>query len=157
MLVSGLILGIRGIKRNFTGILSISLAFAGLMMIGFGMYEKIPPVCVFGFLFFAALPFANNSLDYLIRTHIPDEAQGRAWGLIGFLSQMGYVVAYAVSGVAADALGTWTGLGVGRGAAIVVQVAGGLMAAIAASMVFVRSIRELESKKEPAAVEAAQV
>ena len=127
------------------------------MMIGFGLFEKIRPVCFFGFLFFAALPFANNSLDYLIRTHIPDEAQGRAWGLIGFLSQMGYVVAYAVSGVAADALGTWTGLGVGRGAAIVVQVAGGLMAAIAASMVFVRSIRELESKKEPAAIEAAQV
>ena len=157
MLVSGLILGTRGIKRNFTGILSASLAFAGLMMIGFGLFERIRPICVFGFLFFAALPFANSSLDYLIRTHIPDEAQGRTWGLIGFLSQIGYVIAYAVSGIAADALGTWTGLGVGRGAAIVVQAAGGLMAVIAVSMVLIRSIRELEDKKNPATVaESAQ-
>ena len=66
------------------------------------------------------------------------------------------MVAYAVSGVAADALGAWTGLGVGRGAAIVVQTAGGLMAAIAAGMMFVRSIRELERKKEPAAIESVQ-
>ena len=157
MLVSGLILGIRGIKRNFTGVLGTSLAFAGLMMIGFGQFEVIGPICVFGFLFFAALPFANSSLDYLIRTNIPDEAQGRSWGLIGFLSQAGYVVAYAVSGVAADALGAWTGLGVGRGAAIVVQAAGGLMAVIAVSMVFIRSIRELENKKEPAAAEPARL
>ena len=151
MLVSGLILGIRGIRKNYTGIMSLSLALAGLMMIGFGLFESIWPICIFGFLFFAALPFANNCLDYLTRTHIPDEAQGRVWGLIGFLSQLGYVVAYAVSGVAADALGAWTGRGVGRGAAMVVQAAGGLMAAIAISMLWIRSIRELENKTETAA------
>ena len=151
MLVSGLVLGVRGIKRRFTGILSASLALAGLMMVGFGLFENVLPICVFGFLFFAALPFANNSLDYLTRTHIPDAAQGRVWGLIGFLSQLGYVVAYAVSGVAADALGAWTGMGVGRGAALVIQVAGGMMAVIAVGMRFIRSIRELEGDGEPAA------
>lgn len=148
MLVSGLVLGVRGIRRHFTGILSASLALAGLMMIGFGLFENVLPICAFGFLFFAALPFANNSLDYLTRTHIPDEAQGRVWGLIGFLSQLGYVVAYAVSGVAADALGAWTGMGVGRGAALVIQVAGGMMAVIAVGMRFIRSIRQLESDGE---------
>ena len=151
MLVSGLLLGVRGIKGTFTGIMSASLALAGLMMVGFGLFENVLPICVFGFLFFAALPFANNSLDYLTRTNIPDEVQGRVWGLIGFLSQLGYVVAYAVSGVAADALGTWTGMGVGRGAAIVIQVAGGMMAVIATGMLFIRSIRELEGDMEPAA------
>lgn len=151
MLVSGLVLGVRGIKGNFTGVMSASLALAGLMMIGFGLFENVLPICAFGFLFFAALPFANNSLDYLTRTHIPDAAQGRVWGLIGFLSQLGYVVAYAVSGVAADALGAWTGMGVGRGAALVIQVAGGMMAVIAIGMRFIRSIRQLESDGEPAA------
>lgn len=151
MLVSGLVLGVRGIRRHFTGILSASLALAGLMMIGFGLFEDVLPICAFGFLFFAALPFANNSLDYLTRTHIPDAAQGRVWGLIGFLSQLGYVVAYAVSGVAADALGAWTGMGVGRGAALVIQVAGGMMAVIAVGMLFIRSIRQLEGDGEPAA------
>ena len=151
MLATGLVLGVRGIKRNFTGVMSASLALAGLMMIGFGLFENVLPICAFGFLFFAALPFANNSLDYLTRTHIPDAVQGRVWGLIGFLSQLGYVVAYAVSGVAADALGAWTGMGVGRGAALVIQVAGGMMAVIAIGMRFIRSIRQLESDGEPAA------
>ena len=151
MLVSGLILGMRGIKRNFTGIMSMSLAAAGIMMIGFGLFENICTICISGFLFFAALPFANNCLDYLTRTHIPDDVQGRVWGLIGFLSQFGYVIAYAVSGVAADALGQWTGRGVGRGSAMVIQAAGGMMAAIAVSMLFIRSIRGLENKTEQTA------
>ena len=151
MLVSGLILGMRGIKRNFTGIMSMSLAAAGIMMIGFGLFENICTICISGFLFFAALPFANNCLDYLTRTHIPDDVQGRVWGLIGFLSQFGYVIAYAVSGVAADALGQWTGLGVGRGSAMVIQAAGGMMAAIAVSMLFIRSIRGLENRTEQTA------
>ena len=151
MLVSGLILGMRGIKRNFTGIMSMSLAAAGIMMIGFGLFENICTICISGFLFFAALPFANNCLDYLTRTHIPDDVQGRVWGLIGFLSQFGYVIAYAVSGVAADALGQWTGMGVGRGSAMVIQAAGGMMAAIAVSMLFIRSIRGLENKTEQTA------
>lgn len=151
MLVSGLILGVRGIKRNFTGIMSMSLAAAGIMMIGFGLFENICTICISGFLFFAALPFANNCLDYLTRTHIPDDVQGRVWGLIGFLSQFGYVIAYAVSGVAADALGQWTGMGVGRGSAMVIQAAGGMMAAIAVSMLFIRSIRGLENKTEQTA------
>ena len=151
MLVSGLILGMRGIKRNFTGIMSMSLAAAGIMMIGFGLFENICTICISGFLFFAALPFANNCLDYLTRTHIPDDVQGRVWGLIGFLSQFGYVIAYAVSGVAADALGQWTSMGVGRGSAMVIQAAGGMMAAIAVSMLFIRSIRGLENKTEQTA------
>ena len=145
MLASGLILGMRGIRKRFVGVLGVSLALAGVMMIGFGLFENIYPICIFGFLFFAALPFANNSLDYLTRTNIPSEAQGRAWGLIGFLSQMGYVIAYAVSGVAADALGKWTGAGVGRGSALVIQFAGGLMAVIAVGLLTIRSIRSLEN------------
>ena len=145
MLVSGLILSIRGIRKNFVAIMSISLMMAGIMMIGFSLFEKIYPICFFGFLFFAALPFANNSLDYLTRTNIPDEVQGRVWGLVGFLSQIGYVIAYAVSGIAADELGHWSGYGVGRGSAIVIRMAGGLMSVIAVSMFTIKSIRNLEN------------
>ena len=97
-------------------------------------------------MFFAALPFANNCLDYLARTNIPDEAQGRAWGMIGFISQLGYVMAYAVSGVAADALGKIGNRGVGRGAAMVVIIAGVFMALTATAIFFPKSIRELEKR-----------
>ncbi|MBR2259411.1 MAG: MFS transporter [Blautia sp.] len=144
MLVSGVILGVKGLKGQYVRTLGLSLIFSGLFMTGFGLFEEMIPICIFGFLFFASLPFANNCLDYLIRTNIPDEAQGRAWGMIGFLSQLGYVVAYAISGVMADTLGRISGRGVGRGAASVIIASGIFLAIIASVILFPKSIRELE-------------
>ena len=144
MLVSGLILGIKGIKKHFVLVLFISIFLAGLGMTGFSLFENIYPICIFGFAFFATLPFANNSLDYLVRTNIPDEVQGRAWGLIGFVSQLGYVVAYAVSGVAADILGKIGNRGVGRGAALVIKIAGICLIIISLVLSRIKSIKELE-------------
>lgn len=148
MLASGMVLGLKGIGKNYVRILSLSLALSGVFMLGFGLFENIFIICIFGFLFFAALPFANNCLDYLMRTNIPAKAQGRAWGLIGFLSQLGYVVAYAVSGAAADVLGKVSGRGVGRGAAAVVLIAGICLAMVSASIPLSGSIRELETKEK---------
>lgn len=145
MLVSGLILGVKGLKGHYVGTLAVSFILAGLFMSGFGLFESIIPICIFGFLFFAALPFCNNCLDYLMRTNIPEEAQGRAWGMIGLISQLGYVIAYGASGSAADAIGRVTGTGVGRGSAIVIVFAGICMAVNAAVILIPRSIRRLES------------
>lgn len=144
MLVSGLVLGVRGVKSGYVRVLGISLVMAGICMAGFGLIENMIPICIFGFGFFAALPFANNCLDYLVRTNIADEVQGRAWGMIGFLSQIGYVIAYAISGAAADKLGQFAGLGVGRGAAVVVRIAGICLTLVALICLLSASIRRLE-------------
>ena len=146
MLVSGLFLGMRGIKKGYVKVLAISLFLTGITMIGFGIRENIYISCLFGFLFFATLPFANNCLDYLVRTNIPDELQGRAWGVIGFLSQIGYVVAYGLAGVAADGIASKLQIGVGRGAAGVVMTAGVLLSLTALSLYPIKSIRALERK-----------
>lgn len=146
MLVSGLFLGMRGIKKGYVKVLAISLFLTGITMIGFGIRENIYIICLFGFLFFATLPFANNCLDYLVRTNIPDELQGRAWGVIGFLSQIGYVVAYGLAGVAADGIASKLKIGVGRGAAGVVMTAGVLLSLTALSLYPIKSIRALERK-----------
>ena len=146
MLVSGLFLGMRGIKNGYVKVLAISLFLTGITMIGFGIRENIYIICLFGFLFFATLPFANNCLDYLVRTNIPDELQGRAWGVIGFLSQIGYVVAYGLAGVAADGIASKLQIGVGRGAAGVVMTAGVLLSLTALSLYPIKSIRALERK-----------
>ena len=127
-------------------LLAISLFLTGITMIGFGIRENIYIICLFGFLFFATLPFANNCLDYLVRTNIPDELQGRAWGVIGFLSQIGYVVAYGLAGVAADGIASKLQIGVGRGAAGVVMTAGVLLSLTALSLYPIKSIRALERK-----------
>ncbi|MCR5789634.1 MAG: MFS transporter [Lachnospiraceae bacterium] len=144
MLVSSVIIGIRGLKRDFTKILSISLALAGLSMTGFGLKENIVLICFFGFLFFFMLPFANNCLDYLTRTNIAAEKQGRAWGLISFLSQIGYVVAYGGAGFLADKVAAIRHTGVGRGAAAVIMVSGALLAAVSIALYQFKDVKELE-------------
>lgn len=144
MLASGIFIGIFGIKKNFTGVLSISLALSGLAMVGFGMKEDITLICLFGFLFFFMLPFANNCLDYLTRTNIDPAKQGRAWGLISFLSQIGYVVAYGGAGVLADKIADANRTGVGRGAAIVIMISGALLTVTAIILYLFRDVKALE-------------
>ncbi|MGN0295040.1 MAG: MFS transporter [Lachnospiraceae bacterium] len=151
MLVSGLFLGARGIRKDYVKILSVSLTVAGIAMIFFSLKENIYMICAAGFLFFAMLPFANNCLDYLVRTNIADELQGRAWGLIGFLSQIGYVVAYGLAGVLADEIGFRFDVGVGRGAAAVIMVSGALLGIMALSVYFVKAVRMLEKEASEAA------
>lgn len=146
MLVSSLFLGAKGIKKGYLKILSGSLAIAGIAMILFGLKENIYLICVAGFLFFAMLPFANNCLDFLVRTNIADELQGRAWGFIGFLSQIGYVVAYGLAGILADGIGEQFQVGVGRGAAAVIMVSGVLLGIMALAIYPIKSVRELENR-----------
>ena len=145
MLLSGLFLGDRGIRGGYVKLLSASLAAAGVAMVLFGLKENIYLICAAGFVFFAMLPFANNCLDVLVRTNIADELQGRAWGLIGFLSQTGYVVAYGLAGVLADGIGARLQIGVGRGAAAVIMASGALLAIMALVIYPIRSVRALES------------
>jgi MFS family permease len=147
MLFSSLYLGIRGIKKKFIATLGLSLMLAGIFMMGFGFKQNIVLICTFGFLFFTALPFANNSLEYLVRINIPGEVQGRAWGFIGLISQLGYVVAYAVSGVAADLVGKSTGKGVGTGASIVIEIAGILLILISVYLMCLRKLKTLENSE----------
>lgn len=148
MLASGILLGAFGIKKEYGKVLQISFFMAGIFMIGMSIFEN--PVCIsiFGFFFFATLPFCNNCMDYLCRTNIPDALQGRAWGFIGFLSQIGYVIAYAVSGLAADGLGSLSGMGVGRGAAFMIGISGILLSLVAVTFLRLPALKELEKKTE---------
>lgn len=147
MLVSSLLLGMRGIKKKYVKMLEISLMFAGIFMIGFGIWVNIFIICGFGFMFFATLPIANNCLDYLIRTNIPDILQGRAWGFIGFLSQMGYVVAYGTGGLLADLTAKLFNTDIGRGAGLVIIVSGLCLSIVAVVMAKIKSIQDLEIMK----------
>ncbi|MBO5485413.1 MAG: MFS transporter [Eubacterium sp.] len=148
MLVSGLYLGARGIKKGYVKVLSLSLTVAGIAMVLFGVKENIYLICGAGFLFFAMLPFANNCLDYLVRTNIEDKYQGRAWGLIGFLSQLGYVAAYGLSGILADGIGGHFHIGVGRGAAVVIMASGILLGILALGIYPIKSVQVLDKERK---------
>lgn len=69
MLVSSLLLGFRGIKKGYVKVLCLSLFLSGVTMVVFGLKENVYLIAVAGFCFFATLPFANNCLDYLVRTN----------------------------------------------------------------------------------------
>lgn len=144
MLASSLYLGAKGIQGGYVKKLCLSLLAAGVGMAGFGLRENIYLICLFGFLFFATLPFANNCLDYLVRVNIPDDLQGRAWGLIGFLSQIGYIVAYGAAGTIADGIAARFSISVGRGAAWVIMAAGVLLGLTALLLYSLKSVRTLE-------------
>ena len=148
MLVSGILLGGIGIKKEYGKVLQISFFMAGIFMIGMSIFENLVSISIFGFFFFATLPFCNNCMDYLCRTNIPDALQGRAWGFIGFLSQMGYVLAYAVSGLAADGLGSLSGMGVGRGAAMMIGISGIFLSLVSVTFLRLPALKELERKTE---------
>lgn len=148
MLVSGVLLGGIGIKKEYGKVLQISFFMAGIFMIGMSIFENLVSISIFGFFFFATLPICNNCMDYLCRTNIPDALQGRAWGFIGFLSQIGYVIAYAVSGLAADGLGSLSGMGVGRGAAFMIGISGVFLSLVAVTLLRFPAIKELEKRTE---------
>ena len=148
MLASGILIGGFGIKKEYGKVLQISSFMAGIFMIGMSIFENLVSISIFGFFFFATLPLCNNCMDYLCRTNIPDALQGRAWGFIGFLSQMGYVLAYAVSGLAADGLGSLSGMGVGRGAAMMIGISGVFLSLVAVTFLRFPAIRELEKRTE---------
>ncbi|MBQ8073579.1 MAG: MFS transporter [Clostridia bacterium] len=148
MLVTALLTGIVGIRKRHAAVLGISLALAGLFMTVFALRENIVLICISGFLFFAMLPLANSSLDYLARSNIPDELQGRAWGFIGFLSQLGYVPAFAFAGLLADRAAVMMRATVGRGSALVIGISGGLLVLVSILSLLSRRIRSLESGAE---------
>lgn len=161
MLVTSVVIGFLPIKKDYVKILSFSMFMVGIFMAMFGLRENIILICVAGFLFFAMIPFANVSLDYLIRTNIDNSAQGRAWALIGVISQFGYVAAYALAGlmadylftpllveggVLADSVGRVIGTGSGRGTGLLIIVAGMLLSIISVILYQLKSVRELEHR-----------
>lgn len=161
MLVSSVIMGILPIKKGYVKILSISLFCEGLFMAMFGLRENIVLIGISGFLFFAMMPFANTCLDFLVRTNIENELQGRAWALIGLISQLGFVAAYSLSGLLADyvftpllldggalagSVGKIIGTGTGRGIGFLIIIAGMLLSVTSIILYNIKAVEKLESR-----------
>lgn len=159
MLVGSLFIGMLGIKRNYSTVLSIAGIFSGIFIALAGVNKNIFVTGTGIFLFFLVLPFMNTSADVLIRKNIPNEIQGRVWGIISLLSQIGTVLAYALSGVLADyvfepllsdngmladSVGTIIGTGTGRGIGFMLVLSGICIIPAAFAIGRNRSIRSLQ-------------
>lgn len=161
MLVSSVILGFLPIKKDYVKILSLALFCEGIFMAVFGLRENIVLLCISGFLFFAMMPLANTTLDFLVRTNIENSVQGRAWSLIGLISQLGFVAAYALAGVLADyvftpllvdggaladSVGNIIGTGSGRGTGFLIIIAGILLCVTSLILYNLQSVKKLENR-----------
>lgn len=140
MVISSLLIGVIGFSRlTRKSMIPISLAAAGLFLALMGVSTNVLWITASFFLFFFCLPLINTSAELQIRSGIPNELQGRAWGIIGLISQTGYVVAYLSGGVLADKVfgplllsggtlapsaGRLIGVGPGRGIALMLCLAG---------------------------------
>ena len=159
MLVSGLLLGFLPIKKSYHLIISSALFFLGIFMALMSLKENLIWIYTWGFLLFAMLPFVNTSLDCLVRLHIAKELQGKAWGTIGIISQLGYLIAYASIGWIGDTLfkpllldhgrlassiGKIIGTGTGRGYALLIILAGLGLSISALILSRQTSVKELE-------------
>ena len=102
LLIGSLWIGIAGIKKNYSKILAVSCFFCGIFMSMTGVNKNLAIIGISTFLFFSTLPFMNSCADVLVRVSIPNELQGRVWGLISLITQMGTVAAYIISGIMAD-------------------------------------------------------
>lgn len=149
MLAAGGFLSYKKINQHHVAILNKALVAVGGCMILFAMFQHSLTVCLFGFGLFAALPFANMAMDYLVRITVPSVHQGKVWGIIGLISQLGYIGAYVLigpitdylisplmnkGGFLANSIGQLVGTGDGRGAAVVIMLSGILM--IVTTLVF---------------------
>lgn len=119
--------------------MTLTFAIMGIAISIIGSVINIYIIGAAAFVFFSMLPYANTSIDVLIRSSLERKTQGRVWGLISLLSQLGYVVAYGISGLLADyvfnpllseggglahSVGKITGVGEGRGIALMMIICG---------------------------------
>jgi MFS family permease len=146
MVVSSLFIGGLEMKGHKIMIFSIAAFMAGVAMVGFGVLENIFSLTLFGFLFFATLPFMNSIADFFVRVNIPNHLQGRVFGIIGTVSQLGYLLAYALSGFLSDfvfrpllseggalagTVGRVIGIGSGRGIGLLIILEGFILVVFA--------------------------
>ena len=161
LLIGSLWIGIAGIKKNYSKILAVACFFCGIFMSMTGVNKNLAIIGISTFLFFSTLPFMNSCADVLVRVSVPNELQGRVWGIISLITQMGTVAAYIISGIMADYvfepmfnkngilvenIGIIIGTGKGRGIGFMLILSGMGMLIMAIVIWKNREIREVSEK-----------
>ena len=163
MLVGSVWIGFVGIRGGYARVLCGAGIFCGVFMALAGVNRNLWVTGIGIFLFFLSLPFMNTCADVLVRVNIPNELQGRVWGMISLLTQAGTVLAYASCGVLADYLfepmlaekgilagsvGRLIGTGEGRGIGFLLILSGIGMALCASTIGHSRGVRALQKNLE---------
>lgn len=147
--------------KSYVNLLSVGLFGCGIFFALIGVKENIFLIAIFGFMMFAFMPAVQVGAEVLIRKNLANEVQGRAFGLISFVTQMGYIIAYILSGMLSDLIfepfmsgnswfaleiGKIIGEGIGRGTALLILIVGLVLATLGIFVLGIRSLRMLEKR-----------
>ncbi len=162
MMAGSLIISIIKHPKSYVQMLSLGLLGCGVFFALIGISENLVLIAGFGFMMFAFMPAIQIGAEVLIRTNLDNTVQGRAFGLIGLVTQMGYILAFIAAGILSDLIfepfmlgssklatqiGEIIGYGVGRGNALLIIING--IGLLVAGIVTARlkSVRTLEKKE----------
>ncbi|MCL6459667.1 MAG: hypothetical protein K6T85_16850 [Gorillibacterium sp.] len=147
---------------SYVRMLSLGLFGCGCFFALMGVKPNLFAIALFGFMMFVFMPAVQIGAEVLIRRNLAIEVQGRAFGLISFITQMGYIGAYLLSGVLSDyvfepfmrgnslfatGIGNVIGAGAGRGNALLIVIAGLTLAFVGIVVSRLKSVKTLEEEK----------
>jgi len=162
MMAGSLIISIIKHPKSYVQMLSLGLLGCGVFFALIGISENLVLIAGFGFMMFAFMTAIQIGAEVLIRANLDNTVQGRAFGLIGLVTQMGYILAFIAAGILSDLIfepfmlgssklaiqiGEIIGYGVGRGNALLIIITG--IGLLVAGIVTARlkSVRTLEKKE----------
>lgn len=165
-IVGGAIIAKKGLGKNPLRSLFLANVIIWTISIFFTIQPSIILLSVGMFIYLAVVPFIEASEQTIIQKVVPQERQGRVFGLahsieqtaspltaflIGPLTQFIFIPFMSEGGRGAELIGTWFGVGPNRGIALVFTVAGiiGLIASLLAMRSrFYRQLSERYLQKE---------
>lgn len=146
--------------KSYVKMLSAGLFGCGIFFALMGVKENVFLIAASGFMMFVFMPAVQIGAEVLIRKNLANEVQGRAFGLISFITQMGYVFAYLLSGVLSDyvfepfmsgkslfaeEIRKVIGAGSGRGIALLIVIAGAVLAIVGIVVSRLKSVKALDA------------
>ncbi len=162
MMVGSIVISCMKNVKSYVRVLSFGLFGCGVFFALMGIKENLFLIATFGFLMFVFMPAVQIGAEVLIRKNLANEVQGRAFGLISFITQMGYIFAYILSGILSDyvfepfmwsnsllaiKIGKVIGTGAGRGIALLILIAGMTLAIVGIVVFRLKSVKTLERRK----------
>jgi MFS family permease len=162
MIAGSIIISCMKNVKFYVKMLSVGLVGCGFFFALLGVWKNLFLIALFGFLMFTFMPAIQIAAEVLIRKNLDNKVQGRAFGLISFITQMGQIFAYILSGVLSDyifepfmcgnssfalKIAKVIGAGEGRGNALLVLISGMVLVIMGIVVLRLKSVKILEMEE----------
>lgn len=160
MMVGSILVSVKGLPKSLVPSLFLFMMIGGLGLAAMGFWTHPLPITVACFLFFLSMPFVNACQETIWRHKIELDMQGRVFALtrmiVASASTLAFIIAgpladhvfeplLAPGGKLADSVGTWIGVGPGRGIALMLVLSGGVILLTSVLGYLFPGVRNLES------------